>query len=258
MIVEPVSTNARSRRRRVAARLLLAVPVALLVGVIGVGAFGTHPADEPGPTAQAIAASQAPRTGGRSVAPAPTKPTAATSLVGAPTAPLELDGLRVRSVNEVLAERAAGALDPPMTEIAVAGYLGVPDPPLACDMLNRGAGPLGVLGPLCTRDALLTAYQWTRSGGEEFGGIGPLLHAQFPQGVLLPDGIERTTDQNAGRPIATVLFGRFEAKPPAGCRVLDEACDEPFIVDGVAWADATAVAAPVIGLRIRRDVPMIR
>jgi hypothetical protein len=256
MIVEPVSTNARSRRRRLAARLVLVVPVLLLAGVIGLGALGGGVGDH-GTTAQAIPTTHMSATARPSTAPtvAPS-PSAATSLAGTQDSPTQLDGLRVRSVTEVLAERAAGALDPPMPEIAIAGWLGVPNPPVSCDMLDRGAGPLGVLGPLCTRDALLAAFQWTDSYGEGFAGIGPHIHARFPQGVLLPDGIERTTDEVHGRPIATVLFGTYQAPPPKGCRVLEQDCDGRFVVDGVGWADATA-AFPATGLVVRR-APTIR
>jgi hypothetical protein len=257
MIVEPVSTNARSRRRRLAARLLLVVPVLLLAGVIGLGVLGGGDGDH-GTIAQAIPTTPMTATARPSIGPtAAPSPSAATSLVGTQDSPTQLDGLRVRSVTEVLAERAAGALDPPMPEIAIAGWLGVPNPPVSCDMLNRGAGPLGVLGPLCTRDALLAAYQWTDGYGDAFAGIGPHIHARFPQGVLLPDGIERTTDEIHGRPIASVLFGTYQAPPPKGCRVLEQECDGQFVVDSVGWAEATDVL-PATGLVVGRGAPTIR
>jgi hypothetical protein len=230
MIVEPAPATGPSRRRRAAARIALVAPAMLLALVVGAALLGRH--DDAGRT-PAIVLATAPST----AAPGPSS--AATASPG-PTIPPEVDGLRVRTVQEVLAERAAGGLDPPTGALAVAGYLGVPTPPTPCDALNTGSGPLGVLGPLCTRSALLGASGWSQVNSEGFSGIGAHLRAEVPTGVELPGGIERTTLEAGGRPIAVVVIGRFTAPPAEGCTAFAVDCDLGFEIEDVPWFDLAA------------------
>lgn len=245
MIVEPVPAATRSRRRRFAGRLALAVPVVVFVGVVGLGVLGGD-GEPPGSPRSSVTARASEASGAPAPTPAATRLLSMSSVVAGGSAPADLDGLRVRGVEEVLAERAAGALEPPTTPLAVAGYLGTPYPPMGCTDADgarvEAPTPIDVLGPLCTRDAILAAFQWSLAGSEGFTGIGPHLHVIVPVGVDLPDGIERTTMIARGGPIEAVLFGRFDAPLPPGCRAVTSDCDLGFVVESVAWADSPAAA----------------
>jgi hypothetical protein len=242
MIVEPVPTATRSRRRRAVARAALVVPVALLLVVIAAGVLGRTTAPVPVPSAPIVA---------RIVAASPSaSPGFVTIDPPRPTSrPTVIDGMPVRSVSDVLARTAAGTRPPSTQLLAVAGYVGVPNPPATCDDSTAGAlDPLGVLGPLCNRPALMALVPWSLAGSEGFAGIGAHLHLRVPVGVRLPDGIERTTMQASGGPLEVVVVGSLDTVPADGCLRIDVECDVRLQLDDVAWVeDGASTGQPVVG-----------
>ena len=150
MIVEPVPTDSPSRRRRALARLALAVPVVLLVGVAGVGFLARTPdADAPGLAVLATPGADPTSAAASPPAEASAQPPATIPSVlrpRRPPFPVAIDGLVVQSVPQAL---AGPALSGRGEVVAIAGYFGMPFEPAAC---GDGLDPLG---PLCERTTLL-------------------------------------------------------------------------------------------------------
>lgn len=231
MIVEPVPTDPRSRRRRVAARLGLLLPAALLAGVVGVGLAG--PSVRVRPAAMPSASTPADGTAvAASPSPGGDPATAAHPVAEGDTGfPSNVDDVPVRTVVHALAARVAGSGG----VIAVAGFLGVMAAPAAC-----GDDSLGTLGPLCERSAILAEWPWSPTGSDSFAGIGPHIHVRVPVGVRLPDAVARSLPGAGGAPPPVVAIGRFDALPPSGCSAAGVPCDEGFSLDGIAWAGGAA------------------
>ena len=245
MIIEPVPTAPRTRRRRLAHVAALFAPVALLAGIVGGGLLGgavtpARPGDVTGatPGAGRGAAGDLP-----AADPAPTTTTRlpagrTVETDGSTRFPTVAAGLGVHTVVEALALRD---IDPLGRLLAVAGYLGVLDPPAGCQ-----GGLLGPFGPACERVGVLAQAPWSFSGAAVFAGLGPHLHPRFPVGISLPAGIARTTAAARGDPIPVVVIGSFEAAPD-DCGQGANPCDARFLADGIAWADgATFDAVPML------------
>lgn len=232
MIVEPVPTAARSRRRRALGRVGLALPPLLLVLVVVGGMAGRPASRQPAPRAADPAAT--PAATARVVAPDD-------GVVLDPGFPKAVDDLAVRTVPDVLAARAGGERT---GLVAVAGYLSLPQLPADCG--ESVSGPLGPIGPLCEHRALLTAAPGP-TGGTQPVRRGPHLHVAVPVGVRLPKAIARTLPAVAGPPLPAVLVGWFGPPPEGGCQAAGFRCDEGFRAESVAWADgASFPARPVI------------
>jgi hypothetical protein len=235
MIVEPVPTVGRSRRRRALARLALIAPPVLLAAVVAAGVLGGN---GPGARPSAVALTRT---------PAPSPPTRPVDPAPAPTSaspPATIDGLRVRLVTDVVAERASGRLPPADELVAVAGYLSLPG--LAGMCLDTGDGERDVLDPLCERAALLTWTTWSLDGGD-FSGIGPHVHLRVPIGVRLPDAIGRTTGAASDRQVEVVVIGRVDPAPGGPCSA-GSVCETSLRLDDVAWQlDGTSASGPVLG-----------
>jgi hypothetical protein len=255
MIVEPVPTEARTRRRRAMAVLRPLAPAALLVAVVAAAVLGrgagpvplpTQPPTAPAAAPPAVAA--VPPASPEAVAPAPTPPDSyggglPDDVASPPPFPSEVAGLPVRTVQQLLGDVLGPTPSGRDAPVAVAGYLGIFDPPSGC---NDPAGPLGAL---CDRVGVLTAVPWVMSGGAQFAGLGLHLHPQFPPGIPVPDDLARTATTPAGAPVPAVLIGRPRTSG-ASCDV-DPGCEVRLIVDAVAWADGatrpvTAVVDPSI------------
>ncbi len=236
MIVEPVPTNSPSRRRRVLARLALAVPVLLLVGVAGVGFLARTPdADAPGLAVLATPSADPTSAAASPPAEASAQPPATIPSVlrpRRPPFPVAIDGLVVQSVPQAL---AGPALSGRGEVVAIAGYFGMPFEPSAC---GDGLDPLG---PLCERTTLLAEVPWSY-GSERFAGFGPHIHALARAGVQLPDTVDRTTRSVRGNSLSAVLVGRFGGFLDDGCTDVDAGCEAAFHLDAVAWAEGSPVA----------------
>ena len=251
MIIEPVPATTRSHRRRVARLAGTVAPVALLAVIVGAGVLG---GSETPRTATDLPGASAPRPGSTDDAPgstgdalSPASPRGTSPAVpagrsveddGSTRFPTVAAGLRGHTVVEALALRD---IDPLGRLLAVAGYLGVLDPPAGCQ-----GGLLGPFGPACERVGVLAQAPWSFSGAAVFAGLGPHLHPRFPVGISLPAGIARTTAAARGDPIPVVVIGSFEAAPD-DCGQGANPCDARFLADGIAWADgATFDAVPML------------
>jgi hypothetical protein len=237
MIVEPVPAGRRTGRRRALARIALAVPVLLLVSIAGAGVL-YH--EEPAPRTPSVAAA------------ATAEPSTAASSPKAftvetdpeqlrPTFPVAIDGFDVQTVPHAL---AGPAIDHSGEEVAIAGYLGVLDPPTAC---SDGFDPLG---PLCARDIVIAEIQWSMTGGASFADLGPHVHVHVPIGIRLPADLARTTPLIGSPPLPAVVVGRFDTKPLPGCAA-GFACEVGFELDAVAWFQGSPYTArPFVGPQI--------
>jgi hypothetical protein len=241
MIVEPVPAGRRTGRRRVLARLALMLPVVLLLVIVGAGFLGRE-AERRVPVVAALA-SQRPEP---STAPAPSSPKPFAVVTdpepSQPPFPRSIDGLTVRSVPEALAGPAANASG---DVVAIAGYLGVLDPPTDC------ADGFDPLGPLCERNVVIAEIQWSMTGGASFAELGPHVHVHVPVGIRLPADLVRTTPTMRESPLPAVVVGRFDGSPLPGCGTVKADCEIAFELDAVAWFEAGPYAAqPFVGQQI--------
>lgn len=240
MIVEPVPTDSRSRRRRARGLLAILAPLALFAVVVGVGVMGRASTPE-----QPVVANQQPGPSadpGASEAAATAATPEATLAPRRPPFPVSIDGLAVESIPKLLATltdvRPGGV-------IAVAGYLGVTDPPTDC---GDGIDPLG---PLCERMALFAETPWTMRGSEGFTGLGPHLHPRVPIGIHLPFAIADTTTAAGGSPLSAVIIGRLVDTPKGNCGPVLANCEVDFDLDAVAWVSGSPFGVqPFIGSQI--------
>ena len=241
MIVEPVPTGSRSRRRRALGLVAILVPIALFAAVVGVGVLGrASTPDKP------VARNEQPppdeAAGPSDAAAATSAPPEATPPPRRPPFPISIDGLAVKSIPKLLATLTDTR---PGEVIAVAGYLGVTDPPTDC---GDGVDPLG---PLCERMALFAETPWTLRGSEGFTGLGPHLHPRVPVGIHLPFAIADTTTAAGGSPFSAVIIGRLAAIPRGNCGPVLADCEIAFDLDAVAWVSGSPYGVqPVIGPQI--------
>ena len=240
MIVEPVPTDSRSWRGRALGLVAILAPLALFAVVVAVGVLGRGSTPD-----RPVAANERPLP---SEAPEPSEASAATAAAPEapppprPPFPLSIDGLAVESIPKLLAtltDRRPGEV------IAVAGYLGVTDPPTDC---GDGIDPLG---PLCERMALFAETPWTLRGSEGFTGLGPHLHPRVPIGINLPFAIADTTTAAGGSPFSAVIIGRLASIPSGNCGPVLGNCEVKFDLDAVAWASGNPYGVqPFIGPQI--------
>ena len=229
MIIEPISTNPRSRRGRAMRLLGVLLPIALLVAVVGGGVLGrslTPPVPAPTEVAAATAVPSA------SAVPQP----AIVVLGGPPAYPSVVDDLAVHSITEALDILAAGG----QGVLAVRGNLGLLVASTTC--VDQTGGPLG---PLCERRGVLTEAPWVTDGAGAVQMLSTHLHPRFPVGVRLPDDAARATTEASGQ-IRVVVVGRFEGGGDA-CRPVGPVCGPGFEVDSVAWEEgAPFPSSPVV------------
>ena len=239
MIVEPVPAGRRTGRRRALARIALAVPVLLLVGIAGAGFLGR---EQPAPRTPSVAAASREPEPSTAAAPSPKAFTVETDAKPRqPPFPVAIDGFDVQTVPDALAGPATVHSG---EEVAIEGYLGVLDPPTAC---SDGFDPLG---PLCARDIVIAEIQWSMTGGASFADLGPHVHVHVPVGIRLPADLARTTPLIGSPPLPAVVVGRFDDKPLPGCTVGFD-CEVGFELDAVAWLEGSPYAArPFVGPQI--------
>lgn len=241
MIVEPVPTTPRSPVRRGLRLAAMLAPLALLVGVVAVGALGPQPVTPP-PAPSLAAASVA--------ASSPVGPVPDLALRPAVAFPERWLGMPVADVATALSARDAGG---ETGLVAVAGYLSYGGVPFTC--MDAYLDPEGTD---CTGRTTLTTEPVAVSGqlGSGFGGIGPHLHPQFPPGTRAP-APDDTPGSRRSLPIPVVLLGSFD-DPRAVC---GQRCDEAFVVSRVVWVagdpwEVTLTVDPE--LKVDPNIPEIR
>jgi hypothetical protein len=238
MITQPTPTNPTTRRGRAARLLGIALPMVLLVAVVGGGVLGrSHEPPSPEPTAAVVSGVPGP-----AASPDPSASTPADGVAPAlaldTTLPTVAGDLAVWTVTEAQAARTTTPAD---RVVAVSGYLGIPNPPTDC-----GDPVLGPLGPLCERNAILTEQPWAPSSDASFATTGPHLHPRFPVGVGLPDELTGPDAATVGPP-AVIVLGRFESRQ-GNCAPTGGGCDEGFVADRVIWVDGTWLpSTPMVG-----------
>jgi hypothetical protein len=226
MIIEPTSIHSRSPLRRALRAAGLLAPALLLAVVAGVGLAGPKPTPSPElPSLTLLASPGTPAPGATAV----TSPTA--GLPQDPAAaqlafPTQFRTILARRPSEVLAARMAG--EPPEVAV-VAGYLGISWLDVACK-----DAPLGAAGPWCERRGTISDAPFATLGNTGLGGRPPHLHVSFPIGVWVPDAVAATEGQTAGSTVPALVVGRFS--PSSSCSG-QQACDQGFVVDRVAWAN---------------------
>ena len=221
--------------------MAILMPIALFAAVVGAGVLGRASTPE-----KPVAANQRPLAsadpGPSEAAAANAAPPEATPPPRRPPFPVVIDGLAVKAIPALLATLTDVR---PGDVIAVAGYLGVKDPPTDC---GDGIDPLG---PLCERMALFAETPWTLRGSEGFTGLGPHLHPRVPLGVFLPAAIADTTAAAGGSPISAVIIGRLGNAPVGNCGPVLANCEVDFDLDAVAWVSGSPYAVqPFIGPQI--------
>ncbi len=211
MIVQPASTNPRGPVRRALRIVGLAIPLLLLVIVVGAGLAGPKP--EPAtPDASELAVAPS--------LPSPTAPSRQTPADPLPAFPTVAADLEVLSV-PAAKPRLTGPTGQP---VAVAGYLSDVSGPAECAAAEGDTRRL--LSPLCERDARLLV------GDGDPTDAGAHLHVRIPPGVRLPSVFE---DADSDDPMPVVLVGRAE-DPNAPCATSRRGCGERFVADLVSWA----------------------
>jgi hypothetical protein len=234
--VEPVQSLASGRRSRARTLAAVAVPIVLLVGLIGSAMLGEvkPPADEPSP-AVAVAATDAPPE--PSVAPEVN----ALHAAGFPTRAL---GLPVHSVASTLDRHRNGEIEDEV--VAVAGWLSVPpDPDCGVDVVDDRQGLYGT-GASCTRETVLAddaePVLAVRRNGE-------IRHLRLPRAFMLPVGLpgptlatvaaQQRAPDNVILPERAIVLGRFADARLDACRTSSPDCGSTFAIERVAWVDGS-------------------
>jgi hypothetical protein len=220
MIVEPVPTNPRGPARSALRVFAIALPAVFLLVVVGIGVLGPR-AQEPTPAPSPAAA----RTAGPS-APVDSGGPVDIALAGpAPAFPVAVANLRARSVADTLGAHEGGH---GADVVAIAGFLRTSYDPASCPSPVHGLPAGG-----CEQRATLSDAPRTdaASGG---GGFGVHVHGVVPRGVEVPAAAVGAPRGPGGLPV--VVIGRFPGSE-AGCTDDFDGCEEPFVIERVAWAD---------------------
>jgi hypothetical protein len=239
--VEPVQSLTRDRRSRTRGRMAVAIPVALLLGVIAFGVLGrAAPAPPEQPDVALVP---------QPVTPEPAPPS---SIAEPIVEPPELDddgfpvttiGLHVLGVDETLRALARDELGSGL--VAVSGWLSIPS-------LHRCTGSTDAAGAgewdvLCQRTTYLTRDAEPIFMVEQ-GGIRPLelpderLEPQAMPGIELESiaGGQFHGYEGPLRPRPVVLAGRFGDARLVECRSrggTDPRCATAFAIERVIWLD---------------------
>jgi hypothetical protein len=140
----------------------------------------------------------------------------------APPMPLEVDGLRVETVRDLLEATRAD----PRASRAVTGFLVAWAEPGACEPLRSTRG--------CERHAVLAAESWAVDGLEGTEPPGEHLHARIPPGVVVPQAaLEADGRDPDGLPAEVVAVVR--PTRPADCDAGDDCA--AWTVVGVPWTE---------------------
>lgn len=242
MIVPPSPTTPRSPLRRTLRAAGLVLAPLLLVMVIAIGIAGPKdepvPRPSPVPPPSPVALASAPVAAPASALP-PASPPAVRSGVpswarGTPAPadfPDTFAGLESVTAAKALERRADGGAN---GAILVRGWMKAQAPAGGCS-----GGSLGPLGPWCVRTAILAEHAWAVTGAD-FDPLPAHLHLAIPIGVRLPEPLAHMATADAGPPLPVEVVGRFSG---TRCAPADLAwCEEPFVVDRIAWADGVRAA----------------
>jgi hypothetical protein len=229
MIIEPTPTNPRSPVTRALRVAGLATAPVLLVAAVALGLAGPKP--EPAPTPPPALPSRTPGVPSSPVPSPASSPDAVQGNTGSwPAETAAFANMQALDPGEAVARRAGGEADGP---IVVRGHLKLDAPDGSCD-----GGTLGQSGPWCPRTGILADRAWAVTGADVDPPPGH-LHVTLPPGVRAPDVLGRMSADVSAPPLPVVVVGRFTGTP---CRPTDPArCEEPFVVDRVAWADGVRV-----------------
>ena len=223
MIVEPASLGPRSRPRRTLRAIALAVPVLLLVAVVGVGLMGRPSPRTCGsrsrpPRAVAVADPSA---------PGPDPVVGAGPMVQFPT---RAAGLEVHGVRSTLEARDRGLVRGGV--VAVAGYLALDEQPSDCV-----GGGLGIAVPFCERTGVLAEDPWSGVTDDR------------SRGCRRSTSIRSSRMACASRTSPPAPAGSAAAASPSSCSrglTMPRAaqcipggrhCGQELVVERVAWID---------------------
>jgi hypothetical protein len=204
------------------------VPVALIAVIVAAGLLGPKPSDAEHPSSPPLAAASP---GASTAAEPPSAPAPTPPLTGDadfPAAYLSLPALRP---SEVLSARSSP--EGPPAVLAVAGYLEL------AGAVNQCAARSATSGPWCDRLGTLAETPWEGQGARP-----PHLHVTIAAGVVLPDALEAADGSSRGIWEPVLVLGRFAT--PGTCAGDEQACEQGFVVERVAWVDGmTAAVAPL-------------
>jgi hypothetical protein len=234
--VEPVQSLASGRRSRTRTVAAAAIPIVLLVGLIGSAMLGEvkPPADDPSP---AVAADASEPPAEDTAAPE----AAALRSAGFPTRAL---GLPVHSVASTLERHRDGEVAGEV--VAVAGWLSVPpDSDCGVDVVDDREGLYGT-GAACRRETVLAddaePVLAVRRNGE-------IRHLGLPRAFMLPVGLpgpslatlaaEQRAPDNVILPQRAIVLGRFADARLEACSTSRPDCGSSFAIERVAWVDGS-------------------
>jgi hypothetical protein len=108
-------------------------------------------------------------------------------------------------------------------------------------LITDGCSPgTGLPGADCPRRVVLAETAGANTGAGGFGGFGSHIHATVLPGVLLP-GDAGGPAAGDGTPQLVAIIGRFGASN-AGCTGDLRGCQDPFVIERVAWSGGASVA----------------
>ncbi|MEO5965739.1 MAG: hypothetical protein ABIR11_09765, partial [Candidatus Limnocylindrales bacterium] len=248
MIVQPASIGPRSRPRRVLRVVGIALPVVLLLGVVGIGVLGPAPAPAPTPRPRA---SGAPVVAVSDPTPAPDP----TPDPMAPVFPSRIAGLTVHGVHWTLEARNRGLA---RGVIAVAGYLGLEDVPAACRDSR-----MGIFGAFCVRVGLLGEDPWQGGPTSSPDAPGFHLHPQFPASVGIPSQATFVAASPGTTTPAVIVLARFNDERAERCVPGGRHCGQELVVERVAWVEGqdfprTIALDPALGDVERTGATLLR
>ena len=245
MLIERVEVEGRERGGTVRTVATIAAPIILLVTVVATGvlARGTSADREDGAPAAA-----------RAVATDAAGPAATSALAGRPASapaafPPRALGLPTRTVEDALDARRAGTVGDDL--IAISGYLTVW--PAVAGCVDDRPALAGAPGWRCERTAILrdgpSAVLAFDDGTPVWRGVrgdshlhptifpGVSLGALDPAPGVVEPGIPDATRDQAVRPAAVLVIGRFDDARLADRRSSARHVNEGFAIERLAWAD---------------------
>ena len=228
MLVTPVQARSAARDGRRRRALQVGIPIALLILTVGAGLLGRLTEGAETEPAQPRVARSTPLPDRPAATPRPTPPPA--------EVPAMAFRLPVRTVPDLIADLEGGA--PPVGLLAVAGNLSIDPRMPPCDR------PAHLGDNLCERSGAIIASD--RPTSATFGSaVNPpparrvvafsSIDVRVPAGTRLPTAvIFASAVENAARPKAAIVVGRFEATSRDPCDPA-QSCAPAFVVERVAW-----------------------
>ena len=245
VLIEPVGVGGRGRGGAVRTLTTIAAPLVLLVVVVATGVLARDPS--PDRAAEAPATSDPVTT--RTQEPDATDALAGRADVLPRRFPPRALGLAAQTVDEALSARRAGVAGGDL--IAIRGYLTIWPGVVGC--IDDRPALAGAPGWRCERTAILRddpsavlafedgspVWQGVRGGshlhptifpGVSLGALDPVPRVEDP---FIPDA---TRDQ-AVRPAAVLVIGRFDDARLADRRSSARHVNEAFVIERLVWAD---------------------